>query len=210
MYHLYWDKESAAMAPHLMLEEAGASYELIVVDLDAGEHRKPDYLKLNPAGYVPTLITPEGEALTESAALLITLAERHPQTAMLPPPGDPRRAKVFEWLLFLVGNVQGAYKRFYYSDRYSTDPNAATAIKARAVEDLDRYFAMVERRLADAGPFLTGERPSIADLFLLMMATWYPKKKLFTDCPALASALRRLAARPAVARVLESHEVRLP
>src|SRR5690606_9034704 len=68
MYTLYWSPGTASLCVHWMLIELGEPHELVKVDIEAGEHRKPEYLKLNPGGVVPTLII-DGKPLGESAAL---------------------------------------------------------------------------------------------------------------------------------------------
>ena len=78
MYTLYWSPGTASLCVHWMLIELGEPHELVKLDIEAGEHRKPEYLKLNPGGVVPTLVV-EGVPLGESAALCMILGERHPQ-----------------------------------------------------------------------------------------------------------------------------------
>ena len=84
MYKLYWAPATAALAPQAVLEEAGVAYEIERIDLDRQEQRRPAYLALNPGGYVPTLVTGDGQVLTESAAITLSLCERHPETGLLP------------------------------------------------------------------------------------------------------------------------------
>ena len=91
MYTLYYSPGSASMVVHLALLEIGAPYRLELVDLHAGGQREPGYLKLNPDGVVPTLVI-DGEPFTESAALLMTLCERHPDAHLAPMPGSAARA----------------------------------------------------------------------------------------------------------------------
>ena len=92
MYTLYWSPGTASLCVHWMLIELGEPHELVKVDIEAGEHRKPEYLKLNPGGVVPTLVV-DGVPLGESAALCMILAERHPQAGFAPAVGqrEPRR-----------------------------------------------------------------------------------------------------------------------
>src|SRR5205807_1066498 len=83
MYTLFYGPGSAAMAPHAALEEIGAPYKLVEVDLKGGEHRRPEYLKLNPKGRVPALVV-DGAVFTESAAILMHLADSYPEAALAP------------------------------------------------------------------------------------------------------------------------------
>ena len=87
MYTLYYSPGSASMVVHLALLETGAPYRLELVDLAKGAQQSTEYLKLNPQGVVPTLVI-DGRPLTESAALLMILAERHPDARLAPPPAS--------------------------------------------------------------------------------------------------------------------------
>ncbi|HXQ30473.1 MAG TPA: glutathione S-transferase N-terminal domain-containing protein, partial [Steroidobacteraceae bacterium] len=86
MYTLYYMPGAASFAVHWLLLEIGAPHELQRIDGEAGEHKRPAYLKLNPNGLVPTLIV-DGEPVYESAALLLLLAARHPEAHLAPPSG---------------------------------------------------------------------------------------------------------------------------
>jgi glutathione S-transferase len=206
MYKLYWAAGTAALAPQAILEEVGAPYEIVALDLGKQEHRRPEYLALNPAGYVPALVTGDGQVLTESSAITVSLCERHPEAGLMPEPGDPARGDLFRWLFYMTNNVQEAYKRYYYSTRYSTEPADAPRIKARAREHLVDRWRVVEDRLGDPGPHLLGARFSAADIFLVMLATWFePKEDLFEMCPNIKRCFDLAAARPALRRVLDAN-----
>ena len=171
MDKLYWARGTAALAPHGVLEEAGAAYEIVAVDLHKGEHRRSEYLTLNPAGYVPALVTGNGRVLTESAAITVALCERHAETGLMPESGDPERAQFFRWLFYLINTVQEACKRHYYTERYSTEPADAPNVKARARQNLIDRWRIFEERLADPGPFLRGLRFTAADIYFAILAT---------------------------------------
>ena len=206
MYILHWAPNTAAFAPQAVLEEAGAPYELRRVDLESGAHRRTDYLALNPAGYVPALITGDGQVLTESAAITLALAERHPEAGLLPEAGSAARADLYRWLFYMTNTIQGAYKRFYYAQRYSIEPGDAGRIKERAIVDLPRRWRVVEEHLAAKGPYVLGDRYSAADIYLVMLATWYWSTDDLLDAnPALARCFAMTAERPALRRTFESN-----
>ena len=85
MYKLYWSKMSGAIAPQVLLEEVGAKYEKIVVDLDQEENQEPDFLAINPMGQIPALVLPDGTLMTESAAIILQICDRHPEAKLAPP-----------------------------------------------------------------------------------------------------------------------------
>ena len=119
MYTLYWSPGSSAMAPHGALEESGASYELKLVNTDAGAHRDPAYLKLNPNGKVPTLVVDGGFVMFESAAIAMFIADRHPEAKLAPAPGELARGHYYQWMTHLTNSMQSAMLRFYFPDRHT-------------------------------------------------------------------------------------------
>ena len=201
MYKLFWAKSLGSMAVEVLLEEIGAEYEKIAVDVDNGENRSAEFLAINPAGQIPALILPDGTAMTESAAMLLHLCDRHPEAKLAPPPGSPESARFQRWLIFTAVALYTADLRLYYADRFTTDAAAAGGIEAAARADMDRCFALVDDAL-DPGPYLLGETYSAADVYLWMLSTWHPdRKQLFAACPRIARLAELLEARPAVAKV---------
>src|SRR5690348_17769091 len=97
-YVLYGDKRSGAFSVECALAEADVLYEFTLVSLEKNEQKGADFLKINPSGKIPALKLPSGEIVTESAGLLLTIADRHPAARLLPPPGSPERAQCFRWL----------------------------------------------------------------------------------------------------------------
>ena len=87
MYRLYWARNTGAFAPEAAMTLAGVPFERLAVDTDAGEHQGEAYRRLNPMGQVPLLILPDGTAMTESAAMLLHLADRFPEAGLAPAPG---------------------------------------------------------------------------------------------------------------------------
>ncbi len=158
MTKLYWDDQTAAFAAQALLEETGTAYEIVRIDLESDEQHKPDYLALNPGGYVPTLVTDDGRVLGESAAILLYLADLHPALNLAPRADEPDRGSLLRWLFFLTNNVQSAYKRYYYPTRFSVDPADGPRIKAKARDDLIERWSVVEAHLGDHGPYFLGER----------------------------------------------------
>ena len=119
---------SAAMAPHAALAEAGADYELVRVTRDEQGRATPEYLALNPSGRVPTLEI-GGLVLTESAAIVIHVADAFPEARLLPEMGTDERSDAIRWLMHLTNTVQPTMMRFLYPERYGT-----AGVKERAHE----------------------------------------------------------------------------
>ncbi len=207
MYRLCFQKGTASFGPQAVLEEAKLPYELVSVDTSTGEHRRPDYLAINPLGLVPALVTPQGETLYESAAILLYLADRHHVEDLAPPVDDPLRGLFYRSLFYLSKTVQTAYKRFHYPERFSSDPGDAPCIKAKAVDDLVAGWRAVDVQLAATGPYHLGARFSLADIYLVMLATWFdPPEELRRLFPAVANCFDLVAKRPAIRRCLERQD----
>jgi glutathione S-transferase len=198
---LYYIPGTAAMAPHAALEEVGASYELALVERDAGIAR-PEYLAVNPLGRVPALV--DGQLVVwESAAVCIYIAERYPDGGLLPPPGSVERAVAVRWLVYLTNTVQATFMHWAYPERLvGADAAAVAVVAAGANRALDAAFDHIDSLLGD-GPYLLGPRFSVADLYLHMLTRWcrrLPRKAW--SLGHVGPHYARLSERPAVVRML--------
>lgn len=187
-YRLYWSKNTGAMAPQFVLALSGAPYEIRVVDMENGEHHGEAYRRLNPCGQVPALQLPDGSIMTESAAMMLHLAEQFPATGLLPAIGTSERAQVQRWLVFLAANVYESALRFYYSDRYTTDPSGGDAVRSAAEQALARQWTIIEN-LLQPGPFLLGPARSVFDLYMLMLSGWTEHAKSLPNVQRARDAL---------------------
>jgi glutathione S-transferase len=205
MYTLYWSAQSAALAPHAVLEEAGAPYQIRQVDLST-EPRDPAYLVLNPSGKVPTLVIEGRQGLTESAAIVMHLCDRHPEAGLAPAAGEPARGAWYQWLVHLTNTLQPAYLRWYYPDRHTTLSSGHAEIKAQARRELETLWQRIDGHLEAHGPYLLGARYSAADIFALMLASWKQAvPDLLERCPQVHRCVSLVAERPAIRRTLAQH-----
>lgn len=204
MYTLYYAPGAASMVVHLALLEAGAPHELRLVDLDTGAQRDPEYLKLNPRGVVPTLLV-DGKPLAESAALLMLLAERHPDSPLAPPPGTPERAAWHQWIVYLSNTLMSAYRFWFYPQELDDTPAVRAALQRR----IEGVWDLLDAHLAKQGPHLLGERFSGADLLLTMLMRWSRNMpRPATGWPALERLADLVRARPSWRRLYEAEGLR--
>jgi glutathione S-transferase len=202
MYTLYWSPGAASLCVHWMLIELGEPHELKKLDLDAGDHRKPEYLALNPSGLVPTLVV-DDVPLSESAALLMLLAERHPQSAFAPPPDSPQRGKYISWMFFLSNTLQVAFRDWFYPDQQA-GPSAVEAVKAHARGRIESCFKRIDAQIAGGGPYLLGNRVGAADFLAAMLMRWSRNMpKPATEWPAIADYVKRMKGRPSFKALYE-------
>jgi glutathione S-transferase len=202
MYTLYYSPGAASFAVHWLLIEIGAPHELKKIDLDAGEQRSPEYLKLNPNGVVPTLIV-DGRPLYECAALLMLLTERHPQEGFAPPPGSPQRGSYLTWMLHLANTVQPADRDWFYPDRVA-GPAAVEAVKAGAHARLVAAWDRIDAQIRAGGPYLVGDRVWAVDFFATMLMRWSRNMpKPATEWPGIADYVARMKLRPSFKALYE-------
>lgn len=169
-YTLYYSPGSASLAVHWMLIELGVPFEAKLVSIDAGANRSPEYLRVNPAGRVPTLVV-DGVAHTESAALLMLLAERHPDKKLAPLPGAPDRASWLETTIYLANTLLPAKRDWFYAGT-DGEPAGAEAVKALAQRRIESAWDRVDARMADGRTHLLGNQLTTVDFLATMLMRW--------------------------------------
>ncbi len=195
MYKLYYSPASASMVVHQALLEIGADHELELVELAAGGQRDASYLKLNPLGVVPTLII-DGKPMFESAAILMALADRHPQAGLAPLPGSAERNDWYQWIVFLSNALASTYRFWFYPASLGGDeltPPERAALQAK----IEGIWDKLDAHLGEHGPFLLGANFSAADLLLIMLMRWsrnMPRTAL--EWPALNRFATLMRTRP--------------
>src|SRR5665647_968508 len=105
MIQLHYDPGTAAMVPHILLEELGVPYERVLVQRSTQAHKQPAYLKLNPNGLIPVLV--DGDlVLYETAAICLYLCDKYPDARLAPAVGTVERAHFYKWLVWLTNTLQ--------------------------------------------------------------------------------------------------------
>ncbi len=201
MFKLYGRKGAGSMAVEALLAECGAAYEIIEVSRDPDGLLAKSFLHINPRSEVPALLLPDNSIMTESAAMMIYLADLHPEAGFAPPAASPQRAQYLRWILYFAATVYTADLRMYYPARYSTEAFHADGIKAKAVADMQRDFEIFAGEFG-AGPFILGEKMSAADIYAAMLFSWAPDvPKLFARHANIKALYDLVTARPAIAKV---------
>ena len=195
---LYYAPGACSMAVHIVLRELGYRFDLERVDLREGRTAAgANYATVNLKGYVPALVLDDGQVLSEVAAILQYLADPKPERGLVLPPGDLGHYRLLEWLAFTSSEIHKTLGALF---------NPQLPPECRGVS-----LALFERRcdwLAAAlgeGPFLMGERYTIADPYLFTVLNW--TSVLAVDLgrwPALEAYLAQVAARPAVQATLRA------
>jgi glutathione S-transferase len=199
MLKLFYAPNACSLAPHIGLEEAGADYEAVRLDLKAGEQRNPDYLALNPKGRVPLLITDKGP-ISENPAILTWIAQAYPE-AKLAPTGDAFAFAKF--LSFCAGLSSGIHVNFahaFRASRWSDDEAAQASLKAKAPANVAADFKTIEGQIK--GPFVLGQDYSLADAYLFVFVRWGKNMVEMSAYPKVMAVHDAVAVRPATRKVL--------
>jgi glutathione S-transferase len=198
MLKLYYSPGACAMASHIALEEAGADYESIAIDLKTGAQKTPQYLAINPAGVTPALVTDEG-VLTENLVIMGYVAQTHPEAKLADTDSRFRFGKMQAFNGFLASSLHPAVGRVLFAR-----PPLEGEAKAMALEAALAKYDLVEHHLFQ-GPWVMGERYTVADGYLSVFTRWLRERDLLEPArfPRLDAHLTEVQARPAVRRVLE-------
>lgn len=189
MYQLHYFPSNANAAPHMVLEELGLRYDLVLVDRANNAQKSADYLKINPNGRIPTLVD-RGLVLFEAAAIVLHLVDQHPDAGLAPKLGTPERAKFYQWMTFLTNSLQEELMIWQYPDRLTGDDTAATNVVKRGAEKrAGAYLDVIDRHLKDNGPLFLGNTLSAADFYLVMLARW---ARPMTNPPRARTCIARL------------------
>ncbi|WP_339669830.1 glutathione S-transferase family protein [Dasania marina] len=216
MYTLYtcskdYTEEPTSLAPQIALEEIGADYNLVEVDLfDVPEW----FYKLHPRGKIPVLAVspsdPAGEPLLiyPSTAILLYLAEQHPSCKLLPAAGTNQRALAYKWMIYLSEELQAWFMMDSFPERYCLEESQKTIIESKAALLIDEAWQEIDKELA-THPYLLGQNYSVIDLFLYMTTRWIRPEihKRLNHYPNIARTVSLIESREAVLRTLKNNDM---
>lgn len=206
MYILYGGDFTRATLVQWVLEEGRIPYELRKIDINKGEHRAAEFLAINPAGLVPVLITPEGDALYEVAALIVYLADRHQLTELAPAVTDPRRGIFLSAVFYIASDIQSEMKRFHFPHRFSLRREDNAGIQALAKELVLSRLGVMNTRLARNGPYVLGTRFSLADFYLSFWVAYLDREGVCKQLPSVARLYDLVRSRPSATLYIEETE----
>jgi glutathione S-transferase len=212
---LHHDPGTAAMIPHMVLEELGERFELVPVSRAEQAHKQPAYLRLNPNGLIPVLT--DGElVLYETAAIVLHLADTHPQAQLAPALGTPQRAQFYKWLVWLTNTMQATLIAYFYPERWVDEGNAegAAQVKRHAERKVAGLLEQLDAELArHGGPWFVGASFSALDPYVFTLCRWtrnFRNERPARDYERLGPYLQRVLERPAVQRVLATEKLSPP
>ena len=201
MLTFYFARNTCALASHIALEDAGASYEAVRIDFSKEEQRKAPYLTLNPKGRVPALATPQG-ILTETPALLAYIAQTFPE-ARLAPIGDAFAfARVQAFNSYICSTVHVAHAHRMRGYRWADDPAAIAEMKRKVPESVTNVFLLIEQGMLE-GPWVMGREYSVCDPYLFTLSQWLEADGVdLARLPRVVEHRARMAERESVRRAI--------
>ncbi|HZY17000.1 MAG TPA: glutathione S-transferase family protein [Ramlibacter sp.] len=214
MIQLHHYPSTAAMVPHILLEELGVPFERVHVDRAVNAHKEPGYLRLNPNGLIPVLV--DGDlVLYETAAIVLHLCDRHPEAGLAPAFGTDARSRFYKWLMWLTNTLQATLIVYFYPERWVDEGNAAgvSQVREHARRKVVGLLAQLDAELASAGgPWFLGQAYSALDAYVFTLCRWTRNfsQDRARELPQLGPYLQRMLARPAVQRVLANEGLQPP
>lgn len=196
-YTVYGAAGSGSVPVEAALTLIGAPYRVVEAVTWEGEAERAKVAPVNPMKQIPALITPDGETLTESSAILIWLAEKHPEAALAPEPDDPRRGQFLRWMSFVPASIYSMYwVRDVPSRLAGDDAKAQAEVDRRTLERISQCWATMESQI-EPGRFLLGDELTVLDLYVAVVSRWRPLRPRFhAVAPRMGEVVRRVDALP--------------
>ena len=201
MLKLYYAPGTCALASHIALAEAGAPYSTERLDFKSNQQNSPEYLKINPKGRVPALVTDRG-ILTETPSMLAFIAQSFPGAKLAPLDDAYAFAQVQSINSYLCSTVHVAHAHKGRGYRWANDETSFADMKSKVPQTMAACFSLIERDMIK-GPWVMGETYTVCDPYLYTIATWLEGDGVdVSGLPKVMAHRQRMLERPAVQKVL--------
>ena len=195
-YVVYGAKGGGSVPVEATLTLLGLAYQVVEATVWESEAERDKVAVVNPMRQIPALVTPSGEVITESAAILIWLAEQYPKAHLAPPPGDARRGAYLRWMTFIPASI---YSLYWIRDdpmRLAADQASADLIRARTAERIAECWRIMDEQVSP-GRYLQGEDLGVLDIYVTVVSRWSPRRERFyREAPRMAEVVRRVDTEP--------------
>lgn len=203
-YTVYGAPGSGSGIVEAALAEIGAPYEVRDLDARNEQHRADAYARLNPHRKMPSLVTKDGEVITESVAILLTLDERHPEANLLPSLGSADRAQALRWMIFLATELYPLIEISDHPERFAPRGESAGALAARAQDILHMRWKLLESNITGA-PYCVPSGFSATDLYITKLSVWLDHDWRRRHLPKVQTLTAAVVARPSLSGVWARH-----
>jgi len=209
---LYFSPGACSFVPHALLEMSGAEFEPSMVKLHKGEQNSDDYKAINPRGQVPVLVS-NGQPITQILAIVLHLDQVFPEMGLLPT--EPlARAQALSTLAWMNNTVHPTFTHIFMPQKFSDLPEVQASLKPYNIQlfrgMLGELQALVEKAARQGQAWLSGERFGPLDAYSLTLTRWGTIAGIAPEeHPTLWAFVQKVAAEPAVARVIERERLQL-
>ena len=195
---VYGAKGSGSVAVEATLLLLGAPYE--VIEREAWKPADAELMaSVNPMRQVPALVLPSGELLTESAAILIWLADSHPEARLSPALDDARRPAFLRWMSFISSQIYSLYWIRDDPSRLAADKAHEELLRERTLERICDCWGKMDAQVSP-GRYILGEDLTVLDLYVAMVSRWGPRRAgFYRDAPKMAEVVQRVDDDPRLA-----------
>ena len=201
MLTLYFAPHTCALASHIALEDAAADYEIKRIDFGKTEQQSPAYLKVNPKGRVPAMVTPRG-ILTETPALLVYIAQSFPQASLAPLDDPFAFAELQSFNSYLCSTLHVAHAHRVRGYRWADDEASFADMRRKVPSSVGVCYDLIERDMLK-GPWVMGDRYTVADAYLFTVAQWLEDDGIDpARIPRVMAHRSRMAERPSVRKAI--------
>jgi len=195
-YVVYGQKGTGSVPVEATLLLLGEPYELVerapTEKPEAGDMRDEEMERVNPMRQVPALVLPNGELMTESAAILIHLADSHPAARLSPAPDDPKRPAFLRWMTFVSAQIYGQVWARDDPGRLAADEAHKAVILERTAERMASCWRMMDAQVRP-GRYILGEDLSVLDLYVTVVSCWGPRRpRFYQEAPKMTEVVRRV------------------
>ena len=201
---LYGSRNSRSLRCTWALEEAGAAYDYQRVWMMKGEGQSPAFKAINPAGKIPAL-TDGDMTLTESAAIVMYVAEKFPDSLLMPSPSG-ERAEVFRWIFYVISEIEPHLWAIAQHRFALPEDKRVPAVEPTCAWQLQRALHVLEKTLVTR-QYIAGDTFSAADILATHCMTWTLSAKLDGVGNAGLAYIERMKTRPAFLRAAEREKL---
>jgi GST-like protein len=195
-YVVYGQKGTGSVPVEATLLLLGERYELVerapTEKPEAGDMSDAEMARVNPMQQVPAVILPGGELMTESAAILIHLADSHPAARLSPAPDDPRRPAFLRWMIYVAAQIYGQVWARDDPGRLAAEEAHKAVILERTAERMAHCWRMMDAQVSP-GRYILGDELSVLDLYVTVVSCWGPRRpRFYQEAPKMSEVVRRV------------------
>jgi len=196
MMQIYANPGSGSACVEALMAELDIPFERRLVEYTDDGIVDPDFIKINPRRQIPALVLEDGACLTETTAILTYLADGHPDSEFAPPPRSFARAKLDQWMSFVLANIYEGELRKNYPQRYVVgDPQSVEKVAESFVIE---NYKILEDACSD-GPYFFGKAPTILDIYIWMFINWFEEfDEISEACPKMITLATTVMNRPKI------------